>query len=54
MPYAVHDGTMDDREGGEGATATEGGRIAGGEECGGKAAATPLSVGLGSFETFVL
>ena len=31
----------------------KGGRIAGGEECGDKAAATPLSVELGSFEMFV-
>ncbi len=51
----AQDGTMDNREGREGAAATEeeedcrGGRSAGGEA----AAATPLSVGSGLYETFV-
>jgi hypothetical protein len=43
---AIQDGAMGDREGGEGGKATGRGRIAGGEENGGKAAVIPSLVGL--------
>ena len=50
----VHDSTMDDREGGEGTTATEGGKDRRAGRSVGSTMVTPLSVGLGSFETFLL
>jgi len=42
----VHDGNMGDREGGEGAMATGGRGISGGEGGRGEAAGTPSMVGL--------
>jgi hypothetical protein len=53
MLHADPGDAMGDREGGEGATERGGWGSQGGEEDGGKAAGTPLLVGLGLSKTFL-